>query len=650
MRHPWDKFDPMSAQNLPPETTSTADSLTALSEREPGREQATQAAGGGTGFVDEERVREFQLALNKYKAGKASVDRRVRTAERWWKMRNRIAEDEETDEGRDRFQAQSAWLHNVINSKHADALEAYPSPNILAREEGDKLDAWALGKIVPVILEDNDFEGVYDRNIWAKLKYGTGVYQVIWDKEKANGLGDIAIRRVSLLDLFWEPGIEDIQDSKYLFHTEWVDNDELKEKYPGIADRDLGTTIVPAKPVTDDNVPTDGKSVVVDVYYHRRGRLHYCKYVGSTVLYATENDPEKAESGLYDHGRYPFVFDCLFPVDGSPAGYGYVDICANPQTRVDLMNQAILKNTIAGAVPRYFQRGDGAINEEEFLDLRKSIVHVTGNLGEDSVRVVDYKPLSGNYISYLEGTINELRETSSNTETSTGSSSHGVTAASALAALQEASGKTSRASTLTTYRAYRDVVYLVVELIRQFYELPRQFRITGNMGVQRFIMFSNRFMTPQHQGSVGGVDLGYRMPVFDIYVEPEKHNSYTRMAQNELALQLYGAGAFNPQMADQALMLLDMMDFDGKDELMQKVAGNGTMYQQLQMMTAMAATLAAKHEPGMAAGILGANRQPMPQGEGTEGEGSRELNMNGGEAKHVSRARQRAATAAQPGG
>ena len=286
----------------------------------------------------------------------------------------------------------------------------------------------------------------------------------------------------------------------------------------------------------------------------------------------------------------------------------------------------MLKNTMAGAAPRYFERIDGAINEDEFLNLENTIVHVNGNLGEDSLRLVDFKPLSGNYINYLNNVINELRETSSNTETSTGSSSHGVTAASALAALQEASGKTSRASTLTTYRAYKKVVYMVIELIRQFYELPRQFRITGNLGVQRYIEFSNMGMQPQFQGMVGDVDLGYRVPVYDIYVEPEKHNSYTRMAQNELALQLYSAGVFAPQMTDQALMLLNMMDFDGKDELMQKVASNGTMMQQLQQMQALAATLAAKYQPDMVPGILAATGQGGPQpGAAPVGEGTQQL-------------------------
>lgn len=597
--------------------------------------------------VDVETLRKFGLALTKYKAGKKSVETRVQAAERWWKMRNQVQEDDATDGKEDGFRSVSAWLHNVINSKHADAMEAYPEPNILPREEGDKLDAWALTQIVPVILEHNDFEAVYDENMWQKLKTGTAVYKVVWDKNKLNGLGDICISRVNLLNLFWEPGITDIQKSKYFFHTEWVDIEELKEEFPEIGDENLTSSVVPSKMPTDDNVSTEGKAVVVDVYYHRHGKLHYCKYVGGVVLYATENDPECAERGLYDHGMYPFVFDSLFPVEGSPAGYGYVDICANPQTRIDMMNQAMLKNAMVGATPRFFQRSDGAINESEFLDLRNPIVHVTGNLGEDSIRPIQSQQLSGNYLNFLAASINELRETSSNTETSTGSSSHGVTAASALAALQEASGKTSRSAITTSYRAYGKVCYMIIELIRQFYTLPRQFRITGQMGVQKFITFSNQFMQPQDQGRIGDVDLGFRVPIFDIKVRPEKRTSYTRLAQNELALQLYGAGAFAPQMADQAVMLLDMMDFDGKDELLQKIAQNGMMFQQLQKYKAIASTLAAKYQPDMLEGLLNGGVQPQPAKRGTE---DVDLEQGTGEAKHVRKARERAATASQPGG
>ena len=612
--------------------------------------------------VDSSTLQEFSRTLHKYRSSKASIETRVKDAERWWKMRNSymaatMTDGEQTQEGgrapASGFQAKTAWLHNVITSKHADAVEAYPRPNILPREEGDKLEAWALSRIVPVVLRQNNFEKTYSDAVWQKLKTGTAVYKVVWDAEKLNGLGDISINRVDLLNIFWEPEINDIQDSRYVFHTQSEDKEKLLEKYPELLkDRYLTSVITPAKFPGDDSSDTSNKVEVVDVYYKRRqgGRtvLHYCKYVGDTVLYATENDPERRDKGLYDHGKYPFVFDCLFPIERCPAGYGYVDICANPQVRIDLMNTAMLRNSLCGAVPRYFQRADGSINEEEFLDLNNSIVHVNGNLGEDSLRVIDYKPLNGNYINLLNSAIDELRETSSNTETSTGSSTNGVTAASALAALQEASGKTSRDSTKSTYRAYSDIVYMVIELIRQFYNMPRQFRITGNMGVQRFISFTNAGMQPQSQGMIGGVDLGVRTPVYDIQVEPEKRSNYTRIAQNEMAIQLYSLGMFNPQMTDQALVCLQMMDFDGKDELMQQISQNGTMFQQLQLYKAMAATLAAKHEPELTGGLLNGGQQPQPS---RERAGMKpDLDKGSGEASHVTKAREQAQMATQPGG
>ncbi len=604
--------------------------------------------------VDKLRLLEWDQLLQKYKSGKARLDGRVKTAERWWKLRNEFVEEMQSDRKSDGFRAKSSWLHNVIVSKHADMIEAYPQPNILPREEGDKVEAWALTQIVPVIMKQNNFEETYDNCAWQKLKTGTGIYKIIWDASKLNGLGDICVTRRDILNLFWEPGIQDIQDSRYLFDVEMVDKKALVDEYPQLKESDLRTSLVPVKQPTDDPVDTENKAAVIDVYYKRKGKLHYCKYVGDTVLYATENDPQRAETGLYAHGQYPYVFDVLYPVEGSPAGYGYVDVCANSQMRADLLNTAILRNSMAGATPRYFVRKDGGINEEEFLNIENTIVHVNGNLGEDSIRPINYTSLSGNYLNVLNATISELRETSGNTETSTGSTSGGVTAASAIAALQEAAGKGSRAAIHASYRAFAKVVELVIELIRQFYEAPRQFRITGNMGVQKFISFTNEGMQPQAQGLIGGVDMGYRLPVYDIDIVPERKNSYTRLSNNEYALQLYGLGFFNPQLTDQALMCLNMMDFDNKDELMQKIAAQGTMAQQMAYWQQMALSLAQKYEPNVAKGLAASvTGQPVSGGEMMSEEDREKISLDNDpnkESKQVQNARERANTASQPGG
>ena len=607
--------------------------------------------------VNGERLREFTRVLQKYKAGKASIERRTIAAENWWKLRNQ-AEERKSIEGLQGFQAVSGWLHNIIVSKHADAMEAYPEPTILPREAGDRQEAGMLSRIIPVILEQNEFEKTYSDAMWQKLKTGTGVYKVWWDAEKLNGLGDIAIERVDLLNVFWEPGAADIQDSRYFFHTRLEDNEELEESYPQLKGRLKNSGFQANRFVYDDAVSTEGKSTVIDVYYKRReGRrtvLHYCKYVGETVLYATENEAALAQMegretesrGLYDHGLYPFVFDSLFPIEGSPCGYGFIDLCQNGQTQIDMMQTAFLKNTMVGSVPRYFQRVDGAINEEEFLDLNNPIIHVNGNLGQDSLRTVDYRPLSGNYIDMRTSVINELRETSGNTETSVGLVSSGVTAASAIAALQEASGKGSRDATRASYRVYSKIIGLCIELIRQFYQLPRQFRILGRMGTEQFVAYNNQGLQPQRQ-YFGEIELEMRLPVFDIKVVPQKSSSYTRLSQNELALQFYQLGFFSPGQADQALACMSIMEFEGKDELMQQISYNGTMQKKLALFQQYALALTQKYEPERAGELMSSITGDAGIALRSK---TKTKKTSSGEDSRVTQARRKARSASQPGG
>ena len=420
-----------------------------------------------------------------------------------------------------------------------------------------------------------------------------------------------------MLNIFWEPGITDLQQSRNIFTTELVDNDVLEDMYPNLAGKLKGSSVTIAKYIYDDNVDTSGKSVVVDWYYRKRKNgkniLHYCKYVNTTVIYATENDEERPEEGIdaegmpvygmsraergwYDHGKYPFIFDRLFPAEGTPCGFGYIDVCKNTQEQIDRLNQAIVKNAVMGSSPRYFMRGDGSINEKEFTDWKRPIVHVNGNLGADSIRPIEVPNMSDIYVSVLNSKIQELRETSGNNEAATGNTPSGVTAASAIAALQEAAGKTSRASTLSAYRAYSRMISQIIELIRQFYDLPRQFRITGILGEDMYVSYDNREIKPKIQEEYG-VNIGMKSPVFDIKVSAQRKNVYSKVQQNELALQLYQSGCFNPELAEQALLLLDTMDFDGRERIIRKIRENSGLNEQMERYRQLAVTMAKEYDP-----------------------------------------------------
>ena len=629
--------------------------------------QGMNAMGAMDGFkalaqvIGREQVQKANLTLQKYKEGKANLEKRIVDNEQWYKLRHwECMRGQKKD-----IQPTSAWLFNCIANKHADAMDNFPAPNILPREEGDKAEAEMLTSIIPVILDQCDFEQTYSEVQNYKLKTGTGVYGVFWDKSKMNGLGDVSIRKIDIINLFWESGIMDIQKSRNLFHVELMDNDLLVSAYPQLNGKLGQATMDITKYVYDDNVDTNNKSIVVDWYYKKsqggKTVLHYCKYVNDEVLFATENDPNFAERGWYDHGMYPFVFDALFQVEGTPTGFGYIDVGKDSQAFIDRGNQAIMENMLSNAKPRHFIRNDGTVNEEEYADITKDFIHVDGSsLGQDSILPVQGKPLNDIYVTVINNKIDELKETTGNRDISTGGTTSGVTAASAIAAMQEAGSKLSRDNNKASYRAFRKMCVMIIELIRQFYDMPRCFRVMGENGAARYVQYSNAGISPQFQGIEMGVDMGYRLPLFDIEVTAQKQSPYSKMSQNELALQFFSAGFFNPQIADQALACLDMMDFDRKEFIMQKIAQNGGMYQQMmamqqQMMmlaqmvdqsrgSNIAEQLAAQFTGGAPVAPVDGNA-PASNVEQTEALGGKE---GAKEASNTKKARQRVAESTDP--
>jgi len=546
--------------------------------------------------IDRKTIEKAIATLKEYKDGKQNLESRIVEEERWWKLRHwdiirgsKRLKDEEA-----RPEPTSAWLFNSIANKHADIMDNYPEPNVLPRERMDEQDADTLSAILPVVFERNEYEQTYSQAAWYKLKHGVAAKGVFWNQDREDGLGDVDIHFMDILNIFWEPGITDLQTSRNLFVVSLKDNDLLEMEYPQLKGK-LGGQIIDVKQyVHDDTVDVTDKSLIVDWYYKKRtpeGRtiLHLCKFVGNEVLFASENEPQYAQDGFYAHGKYPVEFDVLFPEEGTPTGFGYIAIMKSPQLYIDKMSQVILENTMMSAKVRYFMKKNAAINKDQFLDWSEPIVEYEGDV--NNIQPIEVQQVGGNVLNVLQMKIDELKETSSNRDVSQGSSSGGVTAAAAIAALQEAGNKTSRDMIAASYRSYTQECYLAIELIRQFYDEMRTFRITGDRGQNEYIQFSNANMQPQPiPPAYPGQELepGYveasRKPIFDIVVKAQKRSPYSKMAQNELAKELYGMGFFNPQMADQSLGALELMEFDGIEAVRDRVQQGQTMFNQLMMM------------------------------------------------------------------
>lgn len=556
----------------------------------------------------DEQTKKALSDLKDYVDGKKMVDIKATENQQWWRLRHWSVIGGETNEAiRAGIEVGSAWAFNSLMNKHAAIMDSFPKPNILPRESDDEQEAKILTEVIPAILEQNDYEQIYRQGAWDFVIDGASIKGVFWDTSKHDGLGDIAITNVDVHNLFWKPGISDLQDSDKVFHITIEDIDVARAKWPKIADKigpqDSGMI---TKYIHDDNIDTTHCCEVVDMYYKRtvlapvymdgvdaegnrtqvkvheipKTVLHLAIFVNEELAFCSENE-SGYENGFYEHGQFPFVIAKMFPVKDSPWGFGFLDIMKHPQKDIDKLDQAIIKNALMRAKPRYWARKNANISLDDFADWTNEIVEVgAGELGE-AVRKIDVDDVPSGAMNHLVNKIEEIKETSGNRDFNQGGVANGVTSAAAISALQEAGSALARDCNKEMYRAERELYYMVIELIRQFYSEPRSFRTMDESGDLRFIQYSNAGIV-EHETLMPDGTVRHVRPIFDITVSAEKQSPFSRAAQNETAKELYGMGLFEPERAVPALACIDMMDFEGKEKVKQEIQKNGIMLQQFQ--------------------------------------------------------------------
>lgn len=565
-------------------------------------EQPQQSAPTEPHFTPD-KVSEVLQILHEYKDGKTTVDMKATENQEWWRLRHWNVIQGKTEAGKAKVEVGSAWAVNSILNKHADFMDSFPKANVLAREADDEEEAQILSKILPAIEEHTDAEQVYNTAGYDFLIDGTAITSVLWDPLAHDGMGDIKKTNVDIHNVFWQPGIEDIQQSKYFFDVSVADVNDVKLQYPDIADRiGGGKQGFITEYIHDDNINHQNDIEIINCYYKKlemrpvlinidpqtvaqhlvpREILHMAIIIGDQCVFCSEDNPEY-QDGFYKHGKYPYVFRKCFPVKDSPCGFGYLDIMKYPQRDIDKLDQAIMKNTMMKAKPRWWVKKNADINKEAFADWNEEIVEVgSGDLGS-AVQQMDVDTLPAIVETHLEAKIDELKEISGNRDFSQGSTASGVTAASAIAALQEAGSKLSRDINKAMYRGSREEYYLEIELIRQFYTEPRTFRIDDGSGRYEYMDYSNVNIAPQDITTPEGTR--HKKSIFDLEVSAEKQSPFSRASQNETAKELYQMGLFAPDNATSALVCLDMMEFEGKEKIKQQIQQNDTFMQQFQQM------------------------------------------------------------------
>lgn len=495
------------------------------------------------GNVKPSLIAEALKAYKTYKSDREPLISRIRDNEGFYRM----SYERLLSGINDTMACDTPFVFAAIENCRADAIDNYPMANIIEREAAGSEVAELLRKVIEAQLEISDFKSVYKENIRNKLKYGTAIYGVFYDEKSKN----IDLRAIDILDVYVDMHIPDIEDSAFVFINAAVENDTLCERYPDFCDLFSGDAQVET---LGDTYSLKDRTIVTDCYYKLSdGTVHMMKLCRDTVLEATE-DMAGYERGIYIHGHYPVIFDVMYPCDNSPFGFGMIDIGKSTQVEINKLDNAICENIICGAKPRYLVKRNGGISEEEFCDFAKSLVHYEGDT--DSIRAISHNALSESILTHRERKKEELKEILANRDFQQGATMGGVTAASAIETLRQSGEKRSRAIIADTYDTYRAIVYMVMELMRQFFVTPRMYRVSDAMGKKTFESFSRDMMYK------GGEALE-----FDIDVTIQRENPYSRESINKTVMELWHAGMLNGENVNAAVIAIKNMQFDGKEKL-----------------------------------------------------------------------------------
>ena len=501
--------------------------------------------------------------LKKYIEDKSAFTRRLNEERDFWAKRY-------TDGGENA----SAWLFNSVINKHADVIDNMPECVCLPREKNDVKAAQMFSKIIPVINKRSNFEKIYSDNAWEKIRHGTAVYGVFWNNFANHSLGDIDIRKINIENIFWESGVVDIQDSANLFICTLMGIEEAKAKYPSL-DNDAFASANQSvtREIYGDNVDSSEKCAIVDWYYksYRDGRaiLNFCKFAGDTVIYSSEAD-ENCADGWYAHGKYPVVFDIMYPCDNDVCGFGIISVGKSAQEYIDSLDKNLIDYTNWASRVRFWAKKSLGVNISDFTDLSKSIIEVEGDIDEEKLKRIDVGSIDNSVIDIKKLKIEELKETTGCRDVMLGGTVSGVTAASAISMLQNAGNKLSRDGIENSCRACVLIWEMTLELIKQFYDEERIFRIVGDDGEYAFESFSS--------ASLGSEDC----PLFDIEIDTRKRSPSDREKLNDFAIKLYKMGAFDKENLEKTQLMLSLMDFEGIGKLRQEIfsiteADNGTV-------------------------------------------------------------------------
>ena len=394
-------------------------------------------------------------------------------------------------------------LKSTVVACVADQMDNLPEAALLPERPELAEVAADLADVVRYVLERNGFERLHRQRTQDFFQTGTAITQVAWDADLRDGQGDVALIRWPVESFFWDPAADTLDEARAVFKTSLHPLSWYAEHFPEAARYVRGDRFAQEDAQANpwdagaQDAQDEDEALLVEYWYRRydaqkrRYSVHCAYMAGGALLYASQREQPE---GVYWHGRYPFVLDVYTAIEGKPVGNGMVWDFAAMQRAVNRYAQYIDENTRMSAKTRLLVNRAAGIEEEALTDWNRNIIE-GDNIGENALRWFQSQPLSGQVNAQMASFQDQIKRDSGQNQFSRGEAGLGVTAASAIVALQEAGGKTARLHTATLSDGFRQMVELMLWLLMQHYDRPRTQQITGrDASVREVTMSAERML------------------------------------------------------------------------------------------------------------------------------------------------------------
>lgn len=482
-------------------------------------------------------------------------------------------------------------LKSTINGCIADQMDNTQEARMIPERPELQDVADDLTDVVRFVLDQNCYEEFHRRRVEDFFIAGTAVTQVVWDDDMDNGHGNIAVVRYPIEGIVWDPMAEDIDDARAIIKLSWHPLSWYAEHYPNQAKyvvdetHDHDDVGVPDSNRVD-MAREEGKAMLMEYWYRRydAGKNRYT----INVAYIAGNALLDKYEDVYAHGRYPFVFDPFTRIEGQPVGEGMVKELTPMMRYINRYAHYIDVNLRYSSKMRMLARRGSGINLEHLANCDRDIVE-GDNISDEDVRWMESKPLNGMATNQMLQFQSDMKQDSGQNQFSRGETTGGVSAASAISALQEAGGKVTRMRTQQLSFGFKKIVELIMWLIAEKYDSKRSRMIVGRDDKPREVELNSRYL----MGNKGGDS--FPPPPYTVQVQIQRRNPMRVQAQNDLIIQAYSMAAQAGQNFPLSV-LFEMLNVDGKEKLMPVLQQLDQHQQMMQQMMAQNQQLQAENE------------------------------------------------------